>query len=353
MKNLFRISEAILLVLSIFFIQSCKKEKPSIPSGTSEAATNLTASSATLNGMVNADSYSTIVSFEYGTTTNYGSIATANQSPVTGNTNTTVSADITGLVEVTTYHYRVKAVNSFGTSYSNDITFTTLGQVPISATLAATNITSAAATINGTVNGNYLASTVTFEYGLTTNYGSTATANQSPVTGNTNTNVNAYISGLEVATIYHYRVKAVNSLGTSYGIDMSFTTLGLIPTATTLAATNIATTSATLNGTVNANGYLTTVSFEYGTTINYGSTATANQSPVTGNTIANVSADITGLTLGSTYHYRIVATNSLGATKSSDMQVQVNIQLRQTPHMQMATLLVLILNIIVGNHMPY
>ena len=71
-----------------------------IPSGTSEAATNLTASSATLNGMVNADSYSTIVSFEYGTTTNYGSIATANQSPISGNTNTNVSADITGLVEV-------------------------------------------------------------------------------------------------------------------------------------------------------------------------------------------------------------------------------------------------------------
>ena len=291
-----------------------------IPSGTSEAATNLTASSATLNGIVNANNYSTTVTFEYGTTTNYGNIATAKESPLSGDSNTNVSADISGLVEVTTYHYRVKAVNSYGTTYSTDKTFTTLGQIPTSATIAATNITSASATLNGTVNANYLNSTVTFEYGLTTNYGSTVNSNQSPVSGNTITDVNAIVSGLDVATTYHYRVKATNSLGTSYGSDMSFKTLSLAPSAITHAPTNITPTSATLNGSVNSNGENTTVTFEYGTTTEYGSSEVANQSPFTGNISKSVSVDITGLTKGLTYHYRIIATNSLGTIISSDLQ---------------------------------
>jgi uncharacterized protein (TIGR02145 family) len=150
---------------------------------------------------------------------------TPTQSPVTGNTNTNVSADITGLTAGTTYHFRIKAVNSLGTAYSVDITFKTLGYIPSVVTLASTTITTTSATLNGVVNANYLESTVTFEYGLTTGYGTTATATQSPVIGNTNTNVSTSISGLSIGTTYHYRVKAVNSLGTVYGIDLTFSTV--------------------------------------------------------------------------------------------------------------------------------
>ena len=87
------------------------------------------------------------------------------------------------------------------------------GQAPSGLTQPPSNVTSVTATLNATVNPNDLSTTVTFEYGLTTSYGSTAAASPSPVTGNTMVNVMAEISGLLPATTYHYRVKTVNSIG--------------------------------------------------------------------------------------------------------------------------------------------
>ena len=284
-------------------------------------AGNISTTTATLNGTVNANFLSTDVTFEYGLTTNYGNTATAIQSPLTDNTNTNVSADIINLNGGTIYHYRVKAVNSLGTTYSNDLTLTTLGQVSTVSILPATNITGTSVTLAGLVNANLLPTVVTFEYGTTTSYGSTVTPSQSPITGNINTSVSADITGLTGGTIYHYRISAVNSSGTSYSSDMTFTTLlsGQVPTVSILNATNINTTSATLNGSVNANNSSTIVTFEYGTTVSYGSTITPSQSLVTGNTNTNVSANITGLTGGTVYHYRMIALNSIGTTNSNDM----------------------------------
>ena len=289
------------------------------PSGLTQSPTNVTTTGATLNGTVNPNDLSTTVTFEYGTTTSYGSTATATQSPVTGNAMVNVTVEISGLLPATTYHYRVKTVNSIGTTYSEDKTFTTLGIAPTATTQAACCLSSTGATLNGTVNANNTSTTVTFEYGTTISYGQTVTATQSPVTGNSNTNVSVGITGLTAGTTYHFRVKAVNSVGTTNGSDMTFTTLGLPPAAITLASTNIKTNGATLNASVNANMASTTVTFEYGTTTSYGSTATASQSPVTGNSNTNVSADITGLTTGTTYHYRVKAVNSVGTTNGSDM----------------------------------
>lgn len=95
------------------------------PVATINAATALTVSSATLNGSVINGANSNII-FEYGLTTSYGSTVTATPSPVTSNTATPVSANITGLVAGTTYHYRVKATNTLGTSFGSDETFTTV-----------------------------------------------------------------------------------------------------------------------------------------------------------------------------------------------------------------------------------
>jgi len=289
------------------------------PSGLTQPPSNVTDVTATLNATVNPNDLSTTVTFEYGLTTSYGSTATASPSPVTGNTMVNVMAEISGLLPATTYHYRVKTVNSIGTTYSEDKTFTTAGIPPAATTSAATNKTTSGATLNGTVNANNTSTTVTFEYGTTTSYGQTATATPSPITDMTNTDVSSSITGLTAGTTYHFRVKAVNSVGTTYGSDMTFTTAGLAPTATTMAATNKTATGATLNATVNANMVSTVVTFEYGTTTSYGQTVNASPSPVTGNTITNVSANLTGLTAGTTYHFRVKAVNSVGTTYGIDM----------------------------------
>ena len=85
------------------------------------------------------------------------------------------------------------------------------------------------------------------------------------------------------------------------------------PSAETKAATNTGETTATLNGTVNPHGAETKYYFEYGTTVSYGSkTAEASAGSGTGN--LEESKALTGLTRGTTYHYRIVATNNAGQT---------------------------------------
>jgi uncharacterized repeat protein (TIGR01451 family) len=90
----------------------------------------------------------------------------------------------------------------------------------------------------------------------------------------------------------------------------------LSPNITTNPATNLAAYSARLNGTVDPHGRPTSVHFEYGTTVSYGST-TASQTK-TGNTSQNVSANISGLSASTTYHFRVVATNSAGTRYGSD-----------------------------------
>ena len=82
------------------------------------------------------------------------------------------------------------------------------------------------------------------------------------------------------------------------------------PAVKTTLATNIDSTTAKLNGTVNGYGLSTTVTFEYGTTTSYGNTVIAYQSPVTGISITHVSAEISGLTPCTIYHYRLKAENS-------------------------------------------
>lgn len=90
------------------------------------------------------------------------------------------------------------------------------------------------------------------------------------------------------------------------------------PTVSTGSATGVGPqTTATLNGSVNANNQATNVQFEYGTNSDLSGTTTkvtASGSPVSGTTATSVSALISGLTRGTTYYYRTIATNDTGTS---------------------------------------
>ena len=294
------------------------------PTATTDAATAVGTTSATVNGTVNANNTTTTVTFEYGEDTNYGRVATADQSPVTSSTDTAASVTVSDVEPNTTYHYRVAAQNTDNTVYGADMTFTTGGSPPTANTDAATAVSSSGATLNGTVNANNDSTTVTFQYGLTTAYGATVTADQSPVTGAVNTAVSKAITGLTDNTTYHYRVVALNSSGTTYGADMTFYAGATAPTANTAAASHIGPTSATLNGTLNANNASTTGTFEYGQTTGYGRTATADPSPVSGSADTAVSVSIAALNPNTTYHFRVVGQNASGTSNGADMTFTTN-----------------------------
>ena len=98
---------------------------PLTPTVTMTAASNVTTTSATLNGLANPNGSPTTVVMQWGTTTAYGNTAPA-QSPGSGTTNVPVAADIGGLTPNTTYHYRIVASNGAGTTNGADTTFSTL-----------------------------------------------------------------------------------------------------------------------------------------------------------------------------------------------------------------------------------
>jgi len=289
------------------------------PTVVTNAATVITNNSATLNGTVNANGNSSTITYQYGLTTAYGSTVAGVPSPVGGTTITATSAAITGLIINTVYHFREVAVNIGGTSYGNDMIFSTVGPLPSVVTTAASAVTTTSATLNGTVNANGNNSTVNFEYGLTTSYGTTLPGVPPTVSGSSVTPVLAAITGLLPGNTYHFRVDGINTNGTSFGNDMTFNTPAIAPTLTTLAATAINTTIATLNGLVNANGASTAIWFDYGLTSAYGTIVAGTPSSVTGNTATTVSANLTGLSNGTTYHYRVRGNNAIGTTNGNDV----------------------------------
>ncbi|MFZ4521560.1 MAG: T9SS type A sorting domain-containing protein [Bacteroidales bacterium] len=90
----------------------------------------LTATTASLHGEVIAKYNATAVSFDYGLTASYGSSVTASPASVNGGGSNTVIGNVSGLTQNTTYHFRIVGTNISGTSYGNDLTFTTTCPVP-------------------------------------------------------------------------------------------------------------------------------------------------------------------------------------------------------------------------------
>ena len=118
-----------------------------------------------------------------------------------------------------------------------------------------------------------------------------------------------------------YGVRIVQNSGIQVNCDaitVNNPRLASSPTVTTTAATGITSKGAMLNGSVNANGLSTTVTFDYGTTNSYGTTVTAPQSPVTGSSSSPVSILISGLAPGTTYHFRVNGASTGGTTNGSD-----------------------------------
>src|SRR5689334_8096702 len=192
-----------------------------------------------------------------------------------------------------------------------------LAAAPSATTGAASGVDHESATVHGTVNPQGQATTYHFEYGTTSAYGS-QTTDTSAGSGTSNADVSAALGGLKANTTYHYRLVAASSQGTTDGADRSFTTAKLpAPAVTTQAASSITPTSARLNGSVGPNGQETTYHFEYGLSKSYGS-RTAETAAGHGTGSTDVSAAISGLSGGKTYHFRIVATSPGGTTNGGD-----------------------------------
>ncbi|GEP43384.1 hypothetical protein BGE01nite_26750 [Brevifollis gellanilyticus] len=104
-----------------------------------------------------------------------------------------------------------------------------------------------------------------------------------------------------------------------FDIPITSTGTAQSPTALTLDARSVTRTSGTLRGLANPNGAATTVTFEYGTTVGYGTTVAATPGSIASNgSDTIVSAALSSLVPGTTYHYRVKAVSTQGTTLGAD-----------------------------------
>ncbi|HNY01034.1 MAG TPA: T9SS type A sorting domain-containing protein [Bacteroidales bacterium] len=106
-------------------------EFASNPVVNTDMASDIAATTATLNGSINAANHTVDSYFDYGTTTAYGSTVAGTPATVTGSSATPVAAALTGLQPFTTYHFRAKGVDGALTVYGEDRSFTTSSNIPV------------------------------------------------------------------------------------------------------------------------------------------------------------------------------------------------------------------------------
>jgi hypothetical protein len=292
--------------------------KPTVEVG-GESTSAVGSTAATLEAQVNPNNQATTAYFQYSTSATVngsGSLTGSTQIPTPPGTalgsaygdQPAGPVALASLQPGTTYYYQAVATNATGTSYGTVQSFTT---VPTPSTDAPTPIAATTATLNGHLTLNSVDAKYSFSY----NAGGECTGGSSTPTGDAGTGAGSApqataVTGLLPNTQYTVCFLTSNAFGSEQGPAVSFTTLVAQPVIASEFVTNVESTSATLRAEVDPGGAETTYHFQYGTSTAYGQSTPESASIGADNTDHPAAAPIQGLEPGTTYHYRLVATNS-------------------------------------------
>lgn len=226
------------------------------------------------------------------------------------------SNTITELFPNTPYYVRAYATNESGTAYGEEKMFTTKEGLPTVTTTAVSNNMATTATCGGNVTGN--GGFPVTARGVCWNTGGYPNINDSHTTdGAGSGSYTSNITGLTPGTTYHVRAYATNSMGTSYGQDLPFTTPNGLPTVTVYVPTNtITATSAVLNGNVTNDFGSTVTERGFCWSTNQYPTVIDNHITV-GSGTGTFTGSATNLTPNTMYYVRAYAQNSHGLNYSS------------------------------------
>jgi len=308
----------LLIICSIALsVPGCIKIKR-LPKLTTGQVTNIEPTSATSGGEVTFDGNVPIIV--------RGVCWGTKKSPTSEGTRTTdgygegvFTSSITDLIPNTLYYVRAYAINTEGTGYGNQITFTTGNlAIPVVTTAAISSITQTTAVSGGNVT-NDGGSPVT-ERGVCWSTHTAPATTDSKITSGTGMGIfTSNITGLTGNTKYYVRAFASNDKGTGYGQELSFTSGAVLPSVTTSDPSAASPTTGTGGGTVSSDGGSSVIvrGVCWSTSAN---PTTANSKTSDGAGTGTFSSNITGLTANTTYHVRAYATNSVGTAYGTDKQ---------------------------------
>ncbi len=273
----------------------------------------VTISSALLGGNVTSDGNAPV--------SERGIVYAVSQNPTILNTKITVGSGIgifsntvTGFSPNSTYYVRAYAINSQGTAYGNQVSFTTsqLLSLPVVTTSTVTGITQTTAIAGGNISGNGNAP-VTARGVCWNTTGNPTTAGNKTKDGEGSGIFTSNLTGLTPNTLYYVRAYAVNSVGTAYGDQISFTTAPVLSLATisTAEPAFVTINSALLGGNVTSDG--NSIVTERGIVYAVSQNPTILNTKITvGSGIGIFSNTVTGFSPNTTYYVRAYAINSQG-----------------------------------------
>jgi sugar lactone lactonase YvrE len=291
-----------------------------------EAADEIVPGAAKLHGELTSGSEKVTTYFSYDTgVTCTGPGATVTP-VISAEASGSESATLSELKPNEQYAFCLVAENRFGASPGATLAFASAGVPPaIENQESAVSITATTATLEAQVNPNNETTHYYFEYATSPSLSGASTEPAPPGTeiapGLGNFTATQDIVGLEPNTTYYYRVVAENGTGRTRGAPIStFTTAASPPTSATNEATAVTATTAHLGGVLDGMGADTQYFVNYGPTENYGSSIPENAPSQTLDggviSIATVeSAEVTGLTPNTTYHYQLVAFNAISCSR--------------------------------------
>ena len=295
-----------------------------IPVVTTTSITSITTTSASTGGNVTGTGGLTVTARGvcYATTQ---TPTIANSVVTSGSGTGSFTSSITGLTQNTTYYVRAYATNSLGTAYGSQLTFTTLNS-PTVTTTAASSVSSNTATTGGNVT-NDGGATVT-ERGVCYATTQNPTIANSIFTSGTGTgSFTSNLSGLSENTTYYVRAYATNSVGTSYGSQISFTTItgATLPTVTTTTSSSVTATSAASGGNVTSGGSqpVTSRGVCWSTSPNPTIALSTKTSDGTGPGV--FTSTLTPLLASTTYYARAYATSSLGTSYGGEISFTTSV----------------------------
>lgn len=275
-----------------------------------QVVSDITTDSATLNGEVTNNGGLAVT--ERGFCWNIKPDPNVDDNKIESGTGTGIySETLSGLDNGTTYYVKAYALNTKGIAYGEEKTFTTVTNLASIITGDVSNVTSTEATLNGEITQQ--GATAIIDRGFI------YSTNMNPETDGTKvqsgTGIGAFsetINGLRSGKTYYVKAYAVNSAGTAYGEEKTFTTEAGLATVITNLATNINLKEATLRGQIlNDGGATITQRGFYWSKTNSTPSSDDNVEIVSGK-IGLFTATLTRLDENTQYYYVAFATNSQG-----------------------------------------
>lgn len=319
---------AISILVFLYTTFSCRKDsdpKPNPKNATlsTTSVSNISATSASSGGNISEDGGASITARGVVWGTSSGPTTSLSTKTSDGSGNGVFSSAMTGLIPGTKYFVRAYATNSSGTAYGNEVSFTTITNLPTLTTAAISNITGSTASSGGNISNDGGTSVST--RGIVWSTSSNPTISLSTKTSD-GTGTGAYTSsmtGLAFGTTYFVKAYATNNNGTAYGNEVTFTTPSNANiTLSTSIVANITGTSASSGGTITNDGGSQIVSRGICWGTNPNPTISLSTKTVDGSGSGSFTSTITGLTDGTKYYVRAYATNAAGTAYGNEMLFQ-------------------------------